>query len=218
MKKTLCYISIAAVMSIYSCKKDTETTSPNTTTTQTDYTSYYSELNAAMDKMITGMDTVTMTMDVDADFAKMMIIHHQGAIDMSNANLKYSHDTKGKELANETIKGNQESISRLTVFLKNHLVVMTHASYMPFMEKMDSAMMKMNLTMKSFHKSNDPDYDFATTMIAHHQGALDMSRIELEHGKDSTAKQEAQMDIEHQEKATIELGAFKSSHTDPKHQ
>lgn len=217
MKKSLYYISIFALLSIYSCKKDNNaTTTPTTTTTKPDYTAYYTELNAAMDKMKNSMDTVTMTMDNDADFAKMMIPHHQGAIDMSNVNLKYTHDAKGKELANKTITGNQESITRLKDFLSKHMIMMS-GNNMEFMNKMDSVMMKMNVTMKSFHKSNDPDYDFATTMIPHHQGALDMSKLELTYGKAAIAKAEAKKDIEDQEKAVIELGDFKTTHGDPAH-
>ena len=36
--------------------------------------------------------------------------------------------------------------------------------------------------------SGDPDVDFARMMIPHHQSAIDMARIELEHGKDATLK------------------------------
>ena len=32
--------------------------------------------------------------------------------------------------------------------------------------------------------SGDPDRDFAEMMIAHHQGAIDMARVVMEHGRD----------------------------------
>lgn len=32
--------------------------------------------------------------------------------------------------------------------------------------------------------SGNPDHDFAMMMIPHHQGAIDMAKIELQYGKD----------------------------------
>ena len=37
--------------------------------------------------------------------------------------------------------------------------------------------------------SGDPDADFAQMMIPHHQGAIDMARAELDHGKDLQLRQ-----------------------------
>lgn len=36
--------------------------------------------------------------------------------------------------------------------------------------------------------TNDPDLDFLRGMIPHHQGAIDMAQIQLEHGKDGSLK------------------------------
>lgn len=48
-------------------------------------------------------------------------------------------------------------------------------------------MAKMAVTMPAMMDGmmqDDPDVAFACAMIAHHQGAIDMARIQLEHGKD----------------------------------
>ncbi|WP_186387419.1 DUF305 domain-containing protein [Stappia sp. TSB10P1A] len=48
-------------------------------------------------------------------------------------------------------------------------------------------MEKMAVTMPAMMDGmmqGDPDVAFACAMIAHHQGAIDMARIQLEHGKD----------------------------------
>ena len=50
------------------------------------------------------------------------------------------------------------------------------AGYMAAMNKMDKAM-----TMKY---TNDADADFLRGMIPHHQGAVDMCKVELQYGKD----------------------------------
>jgi uncharacterized protein (DUF305 family) len=42
---------------------------------------------------------VTPTGDVDADFAAVMIPHHQGAIEMAEAELRFGHNEKLRRIA-----------------------------------------------------------------------------------------------------------------------
>ena len=48
--------------------------------------------------------------------------------------------------------------------------------------------------------TGDVDKDFAILMIPHHQGAIDMAKIELEHGKNEELKKMAQAIIDSQAK------------------
>lgn len=66
------------------------------------------------------------------------------------------------------------------------------AGYKAAMDAMMKAMMG-DLT-------GDPDRDFAQQMIPHHQSAVDMAKVELEHGKDPQLRQLAQEIMAAQEK------------------
>src|SRR5213593_416080 len=51
---------------------------------------FLAENRAAMNRMMTAM-SIEPSGDVDADFVAMMVPHHQGAIEMAQAELRYGH-------------------------------------------------------------------------------------------------------------------------------
>src|SRR5207244_1014346 len=71
--------------------------------------------NAAMARMMAAMK-IKPSNDVDRDFVAMMVPHHQGAIDMAEAELSYGHNEPLRGLAQEIIVTQQQQI-----------VVMRHA-------------------------------------------------------------------------------------------
>ncbi|BBP77285.1 MULTISPECIES: DUF305 domain-containing protein [Pseudomonas] len=73
---------------------------------------FLSENDAAMAKMMAGMDTKP-TGDIDRDFVAMMSPHHQGAIDMAMTLLKYGHNEQLKRLAQEIIVEQQQEIAAM---------------------------------------------------------------------------------------------------------
>jgi hypothetical protein len=75
---------------------------------------FLAENNAAMTKMMAAM-SVTPSGDVDADFVAMMVPHHQGAIDMAQAQLRYGHNEQLRRLAQEIIVTQQEEIAAMRV-------------------------------------------------------------------------------------------------------
>jgi uncharacterized protein (DUF305 family) len=63
---------------------------------------FYTLMDAAMAKMHRDMH-VAPSGDVDRDFARMMIPHHQGAIDMAVLELRFGRDPRLRRLAQAII-------------------------------------------------------------------------------------------------------------------
>ena len=63
---------------------------------------------------------------------------------------------------------------------------------MSFMHAMKDSMERMDNGMKSGPMNGDIDHDFATMMMPHHQGAIDMAKAELLYGKDPVMKRLAE--------------------------
>lgn len=72
--------------------------------------------HAAMDKMMAGMDIKPLG-DVDHDFAATMIPHHQGAIDMAMAELRYGQNEQLRRIAQEIIVEQQQEIAAMHLAL-----------------------------------------------------------------------------------------------------
>jgi uncharacterized protein (DUF305 family) len=81
---------------------------------------YRAAMDAAMARMMTGMH-VEPRADVDHDFAAMMIPHHQGAIDMAVAEIRYGRNAQLKRLAQEIIVDQQQEIVAMRLALDQPL-------------------------------------------------------------------------------------------------
>lgn len=79
------------------------------------------------------------------------------------------------------------------------------AAFMAAMSKMDTPMMQAV-------QASDPDVAFVKAMIPHHQGAIDMARVELQYGDDEKAKAWANQIIAAQEKEIAEMQAWLKEH------
>ena len=70
----------------------------------------------AMLQMQHGMD-MPSSGDTDTDFARMMIPHHQGAIDMARTELAQGKDPELRQLAEEIIAAQEKEIAFLKAWL-----------------------------------------------------------------------------------------------------
>jgi uncharacterized protein (DUF305 family) len=66
----------------------------------------------AMSKMMVDMG-IKPSGDVDRDFVAMMVPHHQGAIEMAQAELRYGHNETLRRMAQEIIVTQQEEIAAM---------------------------------------------------------------------------------------------------------
>lgn len=57
---------------------------------------------------------------------------------------------------------------------------------------LDQAMSSMHAAMARVQMTGNPDTDFAAMMIPHHQGAVEMAKVELQYGTDPQLRRLAQ--------------------------
>ena len=166
-----------------------------------DHSQHSMAMMQTMDAMMQRTNALKMTGDHDVDFALMMIEHHQGAIDMSEVEVKSGTDAQMKTMAQKIIAAQKTEISQMRDFVKAHPAV-------PAQQHAMGGMQAMHDQMKSMPMSGKVDQDFAGMMIAHHQGALTMAQEELAKGKHAELKKMAQMMIDDQQREIAEFQAW----------
>ena len=70
---------------------------------------FLAENDTAMTKMMDDM-SVKPSGNVDEDFVAIMVPHHQGAIDMAQAELRYGHNEQLRRIAQEIVVEQQQEI------------------------------------------------------------------------------------------------------------
>ena len=196
------------------------------------FTVVHEDLHQAMTKMMQKMKSMKMTGDPDKDFAMMMIEHHQGAIDAANIVVKSGKDGKIKAMAQKILQvqpQEQKDLRKHTDMEHDQNATAkkdgSHATHSQssdasassshsdqFSSEMNKVMANMESKMKSMKMTGNLDHDFATMMIDHHQGAIDMAEIEKEHGQMQEVKNLADKIITDSQKEISELKSWLSSH------
>lgn len=131
--------------------------------------------------------------DQDVMFAQMMIVHHQGAIDMAQMATTNASSQEVKDLA-ATIQGAQQpEIDQMTSWLTAWGAPPTPdpSMSMPGMEMgSDSSMMGMSEEqMTQLQNATGADFDrmFLQMMIEHHKSAVQMAETEQQDGLNTQA-------------------------------
>ncbi|HEY9005474.1 MAG TPA: DUF305 domain-containing protein [Ohtaekwangia sp.] len=155
------------VVMLHGCHGD-----PDTTTN--------SEMKTIMQGMSNEMNAMTMTGDVDRDFASMMKLHHQGAITMANKLLEKGSSAELKKMARQMIDKQTAEIARLDTFLLNNNVRISDKGA-ALDADMKEALDRMDRNAESQSLKGNIDSDFATLMIMHHASALEMANAFLKY-------------------------------------
>lgn len=201
MKTYISFALIAAIFfSILSCSKDDETGAQ-----AHDDNRMMKEMHAMMDTMM----STPMPGDPDHHFAKMMQLHHKGAINMANIVLQNGKDTTIKMMAQMMIQKQTQEIADLQAFLTSHT---PHAENQEFNMKMEMSMEKMDRNADLQIINGDFDHDFATLIIFHHQSAIEMADLVIHYGHESVIKNMAEMMKEDQEMEIAELQKWLIEH------
>ena len=80
----------------------------------------WSELIGSMENMHVAMGSVTPSRNSDVDFVRLMLPHHQAAIEMARTQLVYGRDPQMRRLAQEIITDQQSEISLMQLWLRQH--------------------------------------------------------------------------------------------------
>ena len=75
------------------------------------------DMHQSMKPMMDGMSAMKMSGDTDKDFAVMMKIHHQGAVDMAEMQLAHGKSPAMKDMAKKIIAAQKKEIAQFDRWL-----------------------------------------------------------------------------------------------------
>ena len=80
----------------------------------------WSELGRGLEKMHDRMRSIKPSGNSDVDFARLMLPHHQAAIEMAKTELVYGKYPQMRRLAQEIITDQQSETELMQLWLKDH--------------------------------------------------------------------------------------------------
>lgn len=141
--------------------------------------------------------------DADITFAQMMIVHHEGAVEMADLAPDRAASAKVKDLAVKIKVAQAPEIEQMTQWLQawgaatsgsssesSSMGGMDHSGMSEGSgDHADMPGMMSDEQMKELTDATGAEFDtmFLQLMIAHHQGALDMAETEKSEGKNPQA-------------------------------
>ncbi len=209
--KNLILATLTVFVVLQACNNDKTSANESTTdkdtatnsTTATDHSkmnnmNMNNDLMNAMKPSMDQAEAMKMTGDFDYDFASMMIYHHQGAIDMSQVELTKGSDAQVKSWAQKIIDAQKAEISQFQQFTTSNKPAEMKHEVGEQHNEMSEIGEKTAMDMNGMTMTGNVDKDFVMMMKLHHEGAVEMAKNELSHGKKYDIKKMAQKIIEDQ--------------------
>jgi len=139
--------------------------------------------------------TVGAANQADVQFAQMMIVHHQGALDMARLAADRAASSDVRELAANIEAAQQPEIDTMTGWLTEwDASPLPTGGAMPGMDhgamsESGAGGMASDQSMTQLQSASGADFDrlFLQLMTVHHQGAVDMAEAEVDAGQNAAA-------------------------------
>jgi uncharacterized protein (DUF305 family) len=105
-----------------------------------------------------------------------------------------------------------ESVPAQSEEMKHDIAGISTDTTSPSTEGYKAAMDKMHTDMMASQYTGNADVDFVRGMIPHHQGAIDMAKVELANGKDPEIRKLAESVIAAQEAEIKQMQDWLAAH------
>ena len=199
--KILLLLILFSILNVNSCKNvDSEDTMQ-----MNDLSSSKNSLMQSMNKSTTAMNNAKINGDFDYDFANLMIMHHQMAIDMSQVEIQKGSDQTIKNMANGIIVAQKIEIRIMQQFLQNYKIPLSN-NLLNQSLKLTTEMKERKDKMNAIKMTNNIDKDYVAMMIPHHESAVEMAKSQLLFGTQNNLVALAKNIIEDQ---NFEINEFK---------
>ncbi|THV33648.1 DUF305 domain-containing protein [Glycomyces buryatensis] len=144
--------------------------------------------------------------DADVEFAQMMIVHHEQAVEMSAMAADRAQDPEVLELADQIEAAQAPEIETMTGWLEAWGEPVEMSEHSGHGGTMPGMIDEEHMSMMEEASGVEFDTHFAESMIAHHEGAIEMSETEIADGEnpDAIALAEAIIDAQQAEITQME--------------
>lgn len=170
------------------------------------------DLMHALSGTMAKMDQLEMSGAFDLDFANMMILHHQAAIDMSKIEIAQGRDEQIIAMAQSIQTLQTAQIEQMEAFVANFKMPVVKTGTTGNQPILPLIMKSMMNKMNNMAMTGHTDQDFIAMMIPHHRSAVVMAENELRHGKDEELKKLAEQMIVDQNNEIEEFKAWLINH------
>ena len=147
--------------------------------------------------------------DADTEYAQMMIVHHQGAIEMADLAVDKADSEDVRALAERISAAQGPEIDEMTSWLQAWGEEGPQDADMGGMDHgaMDMGGMDMGSAMTELEGLSGAEFDraFLEMMTEHHRGAIEMAEVHLADGANAEARELARKIIDDQTREITEM-------------